>query len=197
MSRGLKAVAIFIAFAAIYTLSRHAISSTTTTTTSSTTSSTTTSLATTTTTSKTTCLGSDFSGAFNQGQGAAGTIYASITLTKNSGAPCTVDGWPQLTLQDKTGGVLALNEVRLPGTSQGIQFSQTQANQPPTLLHLQQGSSTTFALGYNDVQVGNTSCVNAVTISVQFQAGASAVAVTPSYPIQPCDNGRVWVSPFF
>jgi hypothetical protein len=28
------------------------------------------------------CKGSDFSGVYNQGQGAAGTIFASVTLTK-------------------------------------------------------------------------------------------------------------------
>ena len=194
MRRGLVAITLFFAFVAIYTLSRHG--TTTTTTTTSTSSTTTTSLVT-TTTSKTTCQGSDFSGAFNQGQGAAGTIYASITLTMKSGAPCTIDGWPQLTLQDKSGAVLALNEVRLPASGLGIVFPDTRANQPPSLLHLQQGSTTTFSLGYNDVQVGNTACVNAVTISVQFKANGSAIAVTPAYPIQPCANGRVWVSPFY
>jgi len=194
MRRGLISIALFVAFVAIYTLSRH---STSTPSTTSTTSSTTTSSLVTTTTSKTTCQGSDFSGAFNQGQGAAGTIYASVTLTMKSGAPCTIDGWPKLTLQDKTGAVLPLNEVLLPSSGQGISFPATQANQAPTLLHLQQGSTTTFSLGYNDVQVGNTACVNAVTISVQFQTNGSAIAVTPNYPIQPCDNGRVWVSPFY
>lgn len=196
MRRGLISVGLFIAFVAVYTLSRHATGPSTTSTTTTTSSPTTTSSVT-TTTSKTTCQGSDFSGVFNQGQGAAGTIYASITLTMKSAAPCTVNGWPQLTLQDKTGAVLALDEVRLPASGLGIVFPDTRANQPPTLLHLQQGSTTSFSLGYNDVQVGNSACVNAVTISVQFQKSGSAIAVTPNYPIQPCANGRVWVSPFY
>jgi hypothetical protein len=191
--RGLISVAIFVAFVAIYTLSRHGTSPTTTTTSSSTT----TTSAVTTTTSATTCHGSDFTGVFNQGQGAAGTIYASMTLTMKTGTPCTINGWPLLTLQDRTGAVLALNEVLVPSSAQGIQFPDSRANKPPSKLSMQQGSSTTFSIGYNDVQVGTSACVNAVTISVQFQKSGSAIAVTPDYPIQPCNNGRVWASPFY
>jgi len=193
--RGLISVALFAAFVVIFTLSRHTTTPTTTTTTSS--SPTTTSTPVTTTTSGTTCHGSDFSGAFIQGQGAAGTIYASVTLTMKTGAPCTIDGWPVLTLQDKTGAVLPLTEVLAPSSALATNFPDSRANQAPTKFSMHRGSTAAFSLYYNDVQVGNTACVNAVTISVQLQKGGSAIPVTPDYSIQPCDNGRIVVSPLY
>jgi len=59
------------------------------------------------------------------------------------------------------------------------------------------GSVTNFSLAYSSVQTGNTVCDNAVTISVQFATGGSTVPVTPAYPVQPCDNGKIWTSPFY
>jgi len=104
--RGITSAAIFVAFIVIITLSRHVIDQTSSTTTTVTTPPvTTTSVAATTTTaasSATTCQGSAFSGLFNEGEGAAGTVYASVTLTKRSAGTCSIKGWPILTLQDKS-----------------------------------------------------------------------------------------------
>jgi hypothetical protein len=194
--RGLISVAIFIAFAVIYTLSRHAISPTTTTTT---TSATTTTIATTTTTiaSAAMCQGSAFSGVYNEGEGAAGTIYASVTLTKATPGTCSVQGWPVLTLQDKTGAILPINLSDIPSSNSAVQFIATKANEAPTVLVLKQGSVTNFSLAYQDVPTNNTVCDDAVTVNVQFAAGGSAVPLTPPSPVQPCDNGKVWISPFY
>ena len=198
MRRGLTSIAIFVAFVVIITLSRHVIHSTSSTTTT-TPPATTTSIVTTTTTSAgvPTCSGSAFTGLYNQGQGAAGTIYASVTLTKHTGGSCSIKGWPILTLQDKTGAVLPVNVVDQTGTNNAIQFSSAKANQAPTQLTLTSGSVTNFSLAYSSVQTANTVCDNAVTISVQFATGGASVPVTPAYPVQPCDNGKVWVSPFY
>ena len=40
---------------------------------------------------------------YNEGEGAAGTIYASVTLTKTTAGTCTLKGWPILTLSDRLG----------------------------------------------------------------------------------------------
>jgi hypothetical protein len=191
--RTLVLLGVFLAFVAIFTLSRHATPTTTTTTT------TTTATSSTTTTKPvgTTCLGADFRGQFNQGQGAAGTIYASVTLTKSTAGSCTMKGWPRLTLQDKMGAKLPVNEVDLPSSSGGIQFSTPRANLPPALLTIPKGASTSFSLAYSDVPTANSVCDNAVTMNVQFSANGSTVTVTPTYPLQPCNNGRIWVSPFY
>jgi hypothetical protein len=197
--RGFTSVAIFVAFVVIITLSRHVIDSTSNTTTSSTPHATTTIGGATTTTSAgaPTCAGSAFTGLFNQGQGAAGTIYASITLTKHTAGSCEIKGWPILTLQDKTGAVLPLNLVDQSGSNNAIQFSPAKANQAPTQLTLTNGSVVNFSLAYSSVQTANTVCDNAVTISVQFATGGASLPVTPAYPVQPCDNGKMWISPFY
>jgi hypothetical protein len=198
--RGLTSLAIFLAFVVIITLSRHVIDSTSTTTTTRVPVTTTTTSAATTTTSvnaAATCQANDFSGVYNEGEGAAGTIYASVTLTKLSGGSCSIKGWPILTLQDKTGAVLPLTQVDQTGTNNAIQFSGTKANEAPTQLTLTNGSVTNFSLAYSSVQTANTVCDNAVTISVQFAVGAASLPVTPAYAVQPCDNGKIWLSPFY
>jgi len=194
--RGLISVAIFVAFAAIYTLSRHAISPTTTTTTLT---ATTTTVATSTSTipASAMCQGSAFSGVYNEGEGAAGTIYASVTLTKATPGTCSVKGWPVLTLQDRTGAVLPISLSDIPSSNNAVQFSPAKANDAPTLLVLKPGSVTNFSLAYQDVPTNNTVCDNAVTVNVQFSVGGSAVPLTPPSPVQPCDNGTVWLSPFY
>jgi hypothetical protein len=193
--RGLISLAVFFAFVAIYTLSRHAITTTTTT-------STTIQASTTTTTSSatgaTTCQGSDFRGAFNQGQGAAGTVYASITLTKTSSGGCTIKGWPILTLQDRLGAVLTSSTVDVPSAGSQISFLDSRADHAPVLVTLKNGSTTTFSLAYSDVPTGNeTTCPSAQSVSVALSRNGSTAAVTPQYPPAPCNHGLIWVSPFY
>ena len=201
MRRGLTSVAIFIAFVVILTLSRHVIDSTSGTTTTTTVApTTTTSVVTPTTTSPataTTCQGNAFSGVFNEGEGAAGTVYASVTLTKHTPGSCAIKGWPILTLQDKNGAVLPLTAVDESGTNNVVQFLTAKANQPPSPLTIANGSVANFSLAYSSVSTANTTCDNAITISVQFSAGGATVPVTPAYSVQPCDNGKIWLSPFY
>lgn len=195
MRRVLIMLAIFVAFVAIYALSRHSTAPTTTTTTTSAKAAGTTT--TTTTLASTSCRASDFSGVYNEGEGAAGTIYASVTLTKSTAGSCTLNGWPLLTLQDRLGGVLKSTLVDVPSSASGFQFDTAQANAAPKTLTLNQGGTTTFALAYSDVQTGTTACESAVTISVQFATGGAAVTVTPQYAVQPCNNGQIWLSPLY
>lgn len=201
MRRGLTSIAIFVAFVVILTLSRHVLDSTTTTTTTTgPATSTTTTVATTTSssaTAATTCQGSAFTGLFNEGEGAAGTVYASVTLTKHTAGTCAIEGFPILTLQDKNGAVLPLTLLDEAGTDNAIQFSAAKANEPPALLTMSNSSVTSFSLAYNDVQTANTVCDDAITVSVQFATGGASIPVTPAYPVQPCDNGKIWVSPFY
>lgn len=142
---------------------------------------------------KVACQGSDFSGVFNQGQGAAGTIFASVTMTKITSGTCTLKGYPLLTLQDKTGAVITAKIL----DSSPVLFPAAAANKPPATLNLSNGSTTNFSLGYSDVPVGAQACASAVTLSVQFAPGGSATTVTPSYPVQPCNDNTVWLSPFY
>jgi hypothetical protein len=204
VSRALKSLAIFAAIIVIYTLSRHVIHSTTTTTTTTTT---TAPHSTTTTTSTTppvsdACAGQNFSGLYNTGEGAAGTVYATVTLTNTGTTSCTLDGWPILTLQDKLGAVLTSTLVDVPSASNSFQFlagsaSGLKANDAPTTLTLGKNATATFALAYSDVPVGTAACENAVSVFVQFAKNGTPVSLTPSEPVQPCGNGEIWVSPFY
>jgi Protein of unknown function (DUF4232) len=200
VSRALKSLALFAAFVVIITLSRHEIDlGPSTTTTSSTTS--TTSTSTTTTTSNTTpvstCVGSDFRGVYNEGQGAAGTITASITLTKITAGTCTLYGWPKLTLQDTTGAVLTSSVIAERPGNQPIRFTPAQADQAPSLLTLATHATANFALAYSDVPTSTAACPTARTISVQIAAGGTTATVTPDFAIMPCNQGTMWVSPFY
>jgi hypothetical protein len=198
--RGLISVAIFFAFVAIFTLSRHHAPSVTTTTTGApiTTTTTTPSGTTTTTTlAAALCQGSSFNGVYNEGEGAAGTVYASVTLTKTSPGTCAETGWPIVTLQNKSGALLPVNPVNVPSAGNTLQFSASKANRTPTQLLLHQGSVTNFSLAYSSVETANTVCDNALTLNIQFAAGGSAVPVTAPYAVQPCDNGKIWISPFY
>jgi hypothetical protein len=200
VNRALKSLAIFAAFVAIYTLSRHVVHSTTTTTTTTASHSTTTSTTavTATTLAGNTCLANDFSGVYNTGEGAAGTIYASVTLTKSTAGSCTLRGWPILTLQDRLGGLVTISPVDVPSSGNNFQFlTPPQANHAATTLTIAHNDTTSFALGYSDVAVGTETCASAVTVSVQFVKDGATVSLTPSYPVQPCDGGQIWVSPFY
>jgi Protein of unknown function (DUF4232) len=198
--RGLVSVAIFFAFVAVFTLSRHHTTTVTTTTTTVVHAGTTTTLNGATTTStlvEAACQGSSFSGVYNEGEGAAGTVYASVTLTKTSPGTCAETGWPILTLQDKSGALLPVNLVNVPSAGNALQFSAAKANRAPSQVLLHQGSVTNFSLAYSSVSTANTVCDNALTLNVQFAAQGSAVPVTAPFAVQPCDNGKIWVSPFY
>ncbi len=194
MRRALISLGLFFAFAAIYTLSRHALVSTTTTTTSTSTTSTT---STTTTLAHTTCSASDFSGVYNEGEGAAGTVYASVTLTKTTAGSCTLEGWPRLTLVDRLGAVLPAPATDVPSAGTSFQFLNPPANAAPKSIRLAMNGTVNFAIAYSDVPTGTEACESAVTVSVQFIAGGAAIPVTPQYAVQPCDGGRLWVSPYY
>ncbi|MGH3732887.1 MAG: DUF4232 domain-containing protein [Acidimicrobiales bacterium] len=204
MRRTLTLLAIFIAFVAIYTLSRHIVHSTTTTTTTTTTSAAHSTTTTTTTTTSATCLGQNFTGTYNTGQGAAGTVYATVTLTNTGAVSCTVRGWPILTLQDKLGAVLSISPVEVPSSGNGFQFLSgaapqltSQANKAPTTLTLATNDTTTFALAYSDVPVGTQACDNATSVDVQFAKDGTPVSMIPSEPVQPCNASEIWLSPFY
>ena len=200
MRRWLIALGIVVAFVAILLLSRHVLSPSTTTTTSTSTTSvvtTTSPPSTTTTVQVASCRGADFSGAFDQGQGAAGTIFAGVTLTKTTSGTCTEKGWPLLTLQDKDGAVLAITQVNQPSSTSSVQFQDPRANRAPSPLTMKQGSTMQFSFAYSDVTTGNTACDNATTMNVRLTRNDTSVVVTPQYPLQPCNNGTMWVSPFY
>ena len=197
MSRALKSLGLFFAFVVIYTLSRHAIHTTTTTTTTPSTTAPLTSTTTSLASGSQVCSARDFRGVFNPAQGAMGTVYASVTLTKDAGPTCALKGWPLLTLQDRSGAILPSTTNDLPTTNSPITFPDAAANRSPTSLVLANGATANFDLAYSNVPNGAESCPSVVTLSVQLVKDGSVIVITPNYPPQPCNQGTIWVSPFF
>jgi hypothetical protein len=187
---------MFFAVAVLFTVSRHVaherMATTTTSTTTATTVAPSTSTSTTTTTVVAACDASSFTGALGLSQGAAGTATTSVTLT-NGGAACQLDGYPLITLQDKTGEVLPSTVI----DKAVVTFPDAAANAPASAFVVPQGGTAQFDLAYSDVATGTQVCPTAYTLSVQLLVGGASVPVTSTYGVAPCQHGTLWVSPFF
>ena len=140
--------------------------------------------------SLTTCRGSQFTGVNVGSQGAAGTAYDVMTLTKVAGSPCTVDGYPLLTLLDDKGVVTGV------AVSASTEFSTAPANAVPVAHTIVTGQKVDIQLRYFDVASGSQACANVSRVSVQFVAGDTPVVVPFAFPIAPC-QGAVGVSGFY
>ncbi len=198
MRRAIISLVLFFAFVVIVTASRHATTTPTTTTSTTLAPPASTTTTTTTTATGSTCTGGDFRATFGLSQGAAGTVYSSVRLTKTTPGTCTLDGWPLLTLQNTQGAVVPSRTIDLPTVNSPVVFPDAAANVAPTSLSLATGSSATFDLAFGDVPTGSeTTCPNVTSVAVAVAAGQSVAVATPSYPLQPCGGGTVWVSPFF
>lgn len=159
-----------------------ATSSTTTTTPSSSTTSTPASL--------TTCRGSQFTGSNVGSQGATGTGYDVMTLTKVSGGPCVVDGYPLVTLLNAQGALRGMT------MSNSTNFPTPLANVAPVAHRVLTGQQVDVQLRYFDVPSGTQACVSVSQVNLQFVAGDTPVRVDFAYPIAPCP-GTVGVSGFY
>ena len=95
------------------------------------------------------------------------------------------------------GAVLTITQINQPSSTSSVQFQDPRANRSPSRLTLSRGSTMQFSFAYSDVTTGNTACDNATTMNVRFTRNDTSIVVTPQYPLQPCNNGTMWVSPFY
>jgi hypothetical protein len=162
----------------------------TSTTSSSTT--TTTPPSTTTSTGATSTACSHITAVPGQGQGAAGTITGTITVTNAGTSPCTVNGYPTMALFSGSGAPLTVTMMN--GLSVTI---STPANAPPSSFSVAPSSTAQFAYQFSDVPVGSeTSCPTSESASVTMPAATTASA-TFQLAIGPCGNGTIRVSPVY
>lgn len=192
----LALVLVIVVVAAGYGIGHHTTTTTTTTTTTSTTTPTTTTTAphaptTTTPVSLTTCRGSQFTGTNVGSEGAAGTGYDIMTLTKTSTGTCVVDGYPIVTLLDAKGAVITGFNV-----TGATDFPEGPARGAPSAHTITTGQKVDVQLRYSDIPVGNATCPSVSQIDLQFVTGDQPVSISLSYPIQPCE-GNLAVSPFY
>jgi hypothetical protein len=187
MNRAIKSLALFFVFVVVVIASRHAIHSGTTTTLSSTSTSSTTS-----TSTLNQCQGSDFTGVDDGGEGAAGTVFDAVTLTKTTAGTCHLTGYPLVTMQDMQGATVTLTVTHNSPTT-GYNFPTPGANTAPVALTLSKGSTVSFSYAFSDV---GTSCPAAKTLNVQTTAAGSSTPVTLQYNQSLC-GGALTVSPFY
>ncbi len=131
-------------------------------------------------------------------------IYASVTLTKTTTGTCTLKGWPILTLQDKPRrGAADDAPVDVPNAPAAFSsWWERPPNSPPRPMSRPHRSRCTRISRRRSpwrtpTCRGHAGVRERVTLSVQFSAGGATVSVTPSSPIQPCNNGQIWLSPFY
>ena len=127
-----------------------------------------------------------------QGQGAAGTITGTVTVTNAGSTPCTVNGYPTLALFSGSGAPLTVTLVN------GLTVSiSAPADGAPTAVNLAPSGTAQFAYQFSDVPVGSeTSCPTSEAASVTMP-GATTASANFSLAIDPCDNGTVHVSPVY
>lgn len=167
-------------------------STSSTTITAPSTSTTTTSPPSTTTTvaSLTTCRGSQFTGANIGSQGAAGTGYDVMSLTKVSGNSCVIDGYPIVTLFNSKGALTGFT------LSNSTNFLSAPANAAPAAHTVLTGQKIEVQLRYADIAAGTQACASVSRANVQFVAGDTPVSITFAYPISPCQSA-IGVSGFY
>jgi hypothetical protein len=153
---------------------------------------TTTTAATTTSTSATTTGCNHITASPGQGQGAAGTITGTITVTNAGTAACTVNGYPTMALFSGSGAPLTVTMMN--GLSVSISSA---ANGPPSSLSLAPSSTAQFVYQFSDVPVGSeTSCPTSESANVTMP-GATTASPSFQLAIGPCGNGVIKVSPVY
>jgi hypothetical protein len=139
-----------------------------------------------------TCLPNQLHIVPQRGNGAAGTIYETVTLTNTSSTTCILHGYPGLQLLSTQGSSIPTNVVR--GGSPP--FPTAAANQPPAVVTLAPQQSAAFSLDYEDVPVGNeTSCPTSAKAEITPPNDVAFVVVT--LQITACGGGTVHVSPVY
>lgn len=139
----------------------------------------------------TTCRGKDFTGENVGSQGAAGTGYDIMTLTKVTPGTCVVDGYPILSFQDTQGAL----ETGL-GFDDSTNFPAP-ANAGATTYSVTDGSRVDVQFRYGDVAAANETCPTVAQVNVQFVLGDTSVPVRFPYPISPCASSPIGVSAFY
>ena len=117
----------------------------------------------------TTCRGKDFTGENVGSQGAAGTGYDIMTLTKVTPGTCVVDGYPILSFQDTQGAL-----------ETGLGFDDSTNFPAPA-----NAGATTYSV------------TDGSRVDVQFVLGDTSVPVRFPYPISPCASSPIGVSAFY
>jgi len=137
------------------------------------------------------CTGAGLSGRVASSTGAAGTVEMSILVSNLGATACSMLGYPSIDLLNANGQPIATTPVEGHAS-----FSVTSANAAPRLQRLPASGTVRFMLQYSDVPAGTeTSCLEAAKILVSVPPSATSFLVGAQ--LTPCDNGSVYLSPWF
>ncbi|MEI8126602.1 MAG: DUF4232 domain-containing protein [Actinomycetota bacterium] len=129
---------------------------------------------------------------YENSQGATGTIYGDVVFTKTSSGVCQIKGWPTVVMQTSVG-----SEVPTSISHDFTRWVSGAANHPPTLIHMRQGDRAMFQMAYSAIPAGDeTSCPSFSKFQVSIAAVNLGVA-TSAYPLTPCNQGQIVVSPIY
>jgi hypothetical protein len=147
---------------------------------------------TTTTTAAATAACDHITAAPGQGQGAAGTITGTVTVTNAGSSSCTVDGYPTLALLSGSGAPLPVTMV------DGLSVTVTpQAGAAASSVTLAPSGTAQFAYQFSDVPVGSETSCPTSEMATTTMPGATAASPPFALAIDPCDNGTIRVSPVY
>jgi hypothetical protein len=142
------------------------------------------------------CTGADLVGTIGPGQGAAGTVYATATLTNDTSVSCSIDGWPTLAL---LAGSKSLDATTDDSSSAFASLGGVPASPAPATIA--PGGQVLFALAFTDVPTGTqSSCPNATTVlfTIAPSTASASLGLSDSDEISPCGQPpTVSVSPLY
>lgn len=117
---------------------------------------------------------------------AVGNRSLSIVLANRGGAPCTLEGWPQVALLDSAGGEIgSVRTVEVEGT-------YLAPSAPPAEVLVAPGAEAWFAIGYAAAGAGDGPCPRASRLLVVPPGAGDALSV--AVELAPC-GGQVRVTP--
>jgi hypothetical protein len=136
-----------------------------------------------------TCATSQLAPSFVSGEGAAGTLFATLQLANVGTSPCMLNGYVTVQMFDSASAPMPT--VDRPG---GGMLSGRPGPSPVTL---NPGDASQFVIAWSDVPVGSeTTCSAAATLGITPPgAGSSLTLMLPPPALAPCDGGRIDVSP--
>ena len=132
------------------------------------------------------CGSSQLSGRMTGSEGAAGTAFVTIGLTNGSTSACHLEGSPKVEMLSPSGTSLPIGgRVGLP---------EGPSLEPSTVV-LRTGQEASVVVAFNDVNVGQRTCLQAgsLRITPTGSTGALEVRLVPTGEV--CDR-TVWVAPF-
>ncbi len=112
----------------------------------------------------------------------AGTTRLRFTLTNGGPEPCTLEGYPTVTLYGTSGAGGA-------GAGKKLSFADIHLGGPPTPVTVPSGGTARFVLSVAEVPVNGVACVNVASLEISPPGSAEALSLPDSFEACGTDVG--------